>query len=293
VFTVEQEGAVATLRYVNPPHGFLTARALAQLRTALRALERDPAVRVIVIAGEPSRFIAHSELDEIERMLALAARMPRWLAPLVRALVWLFHRAPRLADLTLRGDPVRAALLNVWIAFSAVQRSSKVTVAAIDGPCVGGGLELSLACDFRLASDVDAHPLGCPEVLLGLLPGFGGTQRLARLIGAPRALELLVEGRLVTPREAERLGVVSRLLPRDRFDEEVRQFAARLARRPSTAVAAIKRALRAAEPPLRLHAELREVLRLAGTDELRAGVARYRAALARTRDLDALAAAMD
>jgi enoyl-CoA hydratase/carnithine racemase len=288
MFYLERQGAVALLRYRHPPRGFLTAQALAELRRLVLRLERDESVRVIVLCGEPDRFIAHTELDEIAHMLALTARLPRLLLPLFRLWVWLARRLPWLAEL---GDPLLAAPLHVLIGFDALQRSRKITIAACDGPCVGGGLELALCCDFRLAADSDTHLIGCPEVRLGLIPGFGGSQRLAALIGAARARQLLLSGELLTPAQAAQLGIVSRLLARDNFEEEVLRFAHDLAQRPPLAVAALKRAL-TDEVWGRLWVELREVAGLAGSGDLALGLSEYRRALDENDDPESLLSQM-
>jgi enoyl-CoA hydratase/carnithine racemase len=113
-------------------------------------------------------------------------------------------------------------------------------LAAIAGHALGLGHEIALACDIRLAA-TGRYRIGLPEVTLGLLPGTGGTQRLARLIGPGRALELLTTGRTVAPAEAERLGMVDRLVPAPKFDQAVAALAAALAAGPPLAVAAITR----------------------------------------------------
>jgi enoyl-CoA hydratase/carnithine racemase len=113
-------------------------------------------------------------------------------------------------------------------------------VAAIAGHALGGGYEIALACDIRIAAE-GRYRIGLPEVTLGLLPGTGGTQRLPRLIGRGRALELMTTGRTVTPAEAERIGMVDRLVPAAEFDQAVADLAAGLAAGAPLAIAAITR----------------------------------------------------
>ena len=113
-------------------------------------------------------------------------------------------------------------------------------VAAIAGHALGGGYEIALACDIRIAAE-GRYRIGLPEVTLGLLPGTGGTQRLPRLIGRGRALELMTTGRTVGPAEAERIGMVDRLVPVAGFDQAVAELAAGLAAGAPLAVAAITR----------------------------------------------------
>jgi enoyl-CoA hydratase/carnithine racemase len=113
-------------------------------------------------------------------------------------------------------------------------------VAAIAGHALGGGYEIALACDIRIAAE-GRYRIGLPEVTLGLLPGTGGTQRLPRLIGRGRALELMTTGRTVTPAEAERIGMVDRLVPAAELDQTVADLAAGLAAGAPLAIAAITR----------------------------------------------------
>ena len=117
---------------------------------------------------------------------------------------------------------------------------SPLFIAAIAGHALGGGYEIALACDIRIAAE-GRYRIGLPEVSLGLLPTTGGTQRLPRLIGRGRALELMTTGRTVTPAEAERLGMVDRLVPAGEFDQAVAALAAGLAAGAPLAVAAITR----------------------------------------------------
>src|SRR5215216_5111910 len=110
-----------------------------------------------------------------------------------------------------------------------IERTPKVFVAAISGHALGGGLEIALACDFRFAAEGE-YRIGVPEVTLGLLPGNGGTQRLQRLIGRTRALDLMLTGTPVNPRRALELGIVDRTFPVDRLVSESVEYVARLAK---------------------------------------------------------------
>src|SRR6266536_1955177 len=109
-----------------------------------------------------------------------------------------------------------------------IERTPKVFVAAISGHALGGGLEIALACDFRFAAEGE-YRIGVPEVSLGLLPGNGGTQRLQRLIGRTRALDLILTGAPVNPQRAFELGIVDRLIPAESLVEECVSYVARLA----------------------------------------------------------------
>jgi enoyl-CoA hydratase/carnithine racemase len=154
---------------------------------------------------------------------------------------------------------------------------SPLFIAAIAGHCLGGGYEIALACDIRVAAE-GRYRIGLPEVTLGLLPGTGGTQRLPRLIGRGRALELMTTGRTVTPAEAERLGMVDRLVPADEFDEAVAELAAGLAAGAPLAVAAITRAVNdGLERPLAdaLERELEEIAPLFASEDAREGMTAF------------------
>ncbi|HLB78250.1 MAG TPA: enoyl-CoA hydratase-related protein, partial [Candidatus Dormibacteraeota bacterium] len=120
-----------------------------------------------------------------------------------------------------------------------MEHTPKLFIAAIGGHCLGGGLEIALATDFRFAAEGE-YRLGVPEVTLGLLPGNGGTQRLPRLIGRQKAMELLLTGKPLDPKAAVGLGIVDRLLPADRLLPEAVAFAATMAGGPTVAIGEIK-----------------------------------------------------
>ena len=118
----------------------------------------------------------------------------------------------------------------------------KVVIAAIPGHCVGGGLEIALACDLRMMAR-DSGRIGLPEVTLGVLPGTGGTQRLPRLIGTSRAIDLMITGRLISPDEALAMGLLNYVFPKETFAQDVQEFARKLAHGPNRAVSLIKRSV--------------------------------------------------
>ena len=124
-----------------------------------------------------------------------------------------------------------------------IEHTPKLFVAAINGHALGGGLEIALACDFRFAAEGD-YRLGLPEVTLGLLPGNGGTQRLSRLVGRARALDMMLNGEQVKAARALEIGLVDRLFAADRLVDEAVEYVARLAKGPSLAVGNIKIATR-------------------------------------------------
>jgi len=133
--------------------------------------------------------------------------------------------------------------------FSVLEQARKPVIAAINGYAFGGGCELALACHIRLAAENAV--LGLPEVSLGIIPGYGGTQRLPRLVGLGRALELLTTGRRVKADEAERIGLVSRVVPQEQLRAEAETLAATILRQGPLAIAAVlEAALRGLHLPI-------------------------------------------
>src|SRR4029450_65137 len=148
-----------------------------------------------------------------------------------------------------------------------MNRLDKAIIAAINGLALGGGCELALACDVRLMAKGD-YRIGLPEITLGIIPGAGGTQRLARVLGPGRALEMMLEGRALTPKEARELGLVHHIVDAPSLLGEAIETAERLARRSPAAVAGLKRAVYdGASRPLvdGLHIERAQFLATAST----------------------------
>jgi enoyl-CoA hydratase/carnithine racemase len=218
-FHLEVEEGVATLSLAHPPINLLDAALIGELDRVGRELEADPTVRVVVIRSEdPDFFIAHADVELILKLPAPAPDAPRTERPSAfHAMVDRFRSMP------------------------------KATIAVIEGICRGGGSELALSLDMRFAA-LGKAVLAQPEVAVGILPGGGGTQRLPRLCGRGRALEIVLGGEDFPAELAERYGWVNRALP----PEEVRPFVDRLARRiasfPAEAIARTKAALIAGEP---------------------------------------------
>ncbi len=153
----------------------------------------------------------------------------------------------------------------------------KVVIAAINGHCVGGGLEIALSCDLRMMAK-DSGKIGLPEVTLGVLPGTGGTQRLPRLVGASRALDLMITGRLLSPDEALQIGLVNYVYPRETFAHDVSAYATALAHGPAKAISLIKRSvMEGIEMPLAAGLALERELqnRLFITEDAKEGLAAF------------------
>lgn len=161
--------------------------------------------------------------------------------------------------------------------FDRLGEIDQLTIAQIGGHALGGGYEIALACDVRIAAE-GRYRIGLPEVTLGLLPGTGGTQRLPRLIGRGRALLLMTTGTSVTPDEAERLGMVDRLVPADELATHVHEIATTLAVGAPLAIAATKRAVhRGTDLPLSdgLGIELEELAPLFASADGAEGMAAF------------------
>lgn len=244
--STERHGAMATLRVNNVSDdagdNLLTTPVMTQLWDALVRIERDPRIRAVVLTGAlPGRFIGHYDIDEI---LTSADRvglpMPPRLAPYALRSVAPLVRNRRLRDMVGRsalGGVASLLLFHQTVAH--MRRSAKVFVAAIDGPAFGGGFELALACDIRVAGD-GPFEMGLFEVLIGLLPGGGGSQLLTRTLGTGATIDLLLEGRTFSPQQAYDLGLVQHLVPQASVYDEARSIARRLARRSPMAVRAVK-----------------------------------------------------
>jgi enoyl-CoA hydratase/carnithine racemase len=198
-----------------------------------------------VFTGKPDDlFITHYDVGEIlasVRRAGVAA--PPWLTGIVLSVAGAVRRVPALAKLAERTRLAAVfELYRIHDVFLEMNRSDKVFIAAINGPATGGGCELSLACDVRLMADTDIA-IGLPEMTVDFNPGAGGTQRLPRLVGMGRALQMMLEGRTVSPREALDHGLVGAVVPPDQVKEAAIHMGERLARRSPQAVRSLKRAI--------------------------------------------------
>lgn len=156
--------------------------------------------------------------------------------------------------------------------FNLIHHASKPIVAAINGFALGGGLELALACHIRVASQT--AKLGLPEVSLGLIPGYGGTQRLAQLVGRGRAMEMILSGEMITALQAQAMGLVNEVVEPNELSAKANQVIARIATRSTQAVAAAIKAVNASLDPKQdgYAVEIDEFGKRFGTDDFREGV---------------------
>ena len=189
--------------------------------------------------------MTHYEIGEIlEGAEGVGPPMPPWVAAALVRIAGAMKHVPGLRVL-LERTPARGLLElhRVHDLFRRMNCSNKIFIAAINGPATGGGCEIALACDVRYMADSDSLRIGLPEMTIGLPPGAGGSQRLARALGASRALEMMLEGRTLTPAEALSVGLVHRLAPAASLRGMAIEAAHRLARRSPEAVRALKRSV--------------------------------------------------
>ncbi|SDN18108.1 enoyl-CoA hydratase/isomerase family protein [Actinacidiphila guanduensis] len=205
---LEVDAGVGTIRLDRPKMNAIDSGLQEKLRQAAAEVSARADVRAVVVWGGPKVFAAGADIKEMQRM--------------------------SYEDMAAYSHHLQGALTDV-------ARIPKPVVAAVNGYALGGGCELALCADIRIAGE-DAQ-LGQPEILLGLIPGAGGTQRLARLVGPARAKDLIFTGRTVGAREALDIGLVDRVVPAEDAYPQARAWAERLARGPAQALRAAKEAI--------------------------------------------------
>ncbi|MFG8984833.1 enoyl-CoA hydratase/isomerase family protein [Pseudomonas aeruginosa] len=245
---IEQRGRVLQVLLDNPPANFLTTAVMQELADLLDDLEQRQDIGAVILSGAADGvFLTHFDVDEIERAVApITFSMPAWLTRLLLESESLLRHLPGARKLLRRTLLAGVADMNLFHEVTAhMRRMDKVFIAAINGLALGVGCELALACDLRLMAEDDQVErfLGQPEVLIGLIPGGGGTQMLARSLGVAKALELCLEGQLLEPRQALALGLVNGLAPAEELLEAADALAQRLSRRSPQAVHLIKRSI--------------------------------------------------
>ncbi|HET7876080.1 MAG TPA: enoyl-CoA hydratase-related protein [Methylomirabilota bacterium] len=232
---------IAVLTMERPPVNAMSRALMSELEASLDRAATDPAVRVIVVtSGLPGMFSGGADIRELEGLDAAGCA----------AFIALGQRL-----------------------FGRMGGIPKPIIAAINGACVGGGMELSMSCDLRIAA-VSAR-FGQPEVNLGVVSGWGGTQRLPRLVGKTRGLEMLILGEQISADEARAIGLVNRVVPDERLRDEATALARKLAAKSPVALAKVKESVERGLP-LPLGEGLREEARCYGeayvSDDAKEGI---------------------
>lgn len=207
----ETEGATAIIR-LNRPKALnaLCDQLMRELGEALRAYDADPAIAAIIITGSERAFAAGADIKEMQDKSFAEMHLADWFA--------------------------------VWEEFT---RLRKPCVAAVAGYALGGGCEVAMMCDFIIAAE--NAKFGQPEVKLGVMPGMGGSQRLTRLVGQAKAMDMCLTGRMMDAQEAERSGLAARVVPTEKLRDEALAAAKVIAEMPLTATLSIKDAVRRAQ----------------------------------------------
>lgn len=244
-----RSGRVLTLALNNPPMNFLTTAMMETLNAVLKNLEHDQDIGAVILTSAVERiFLTHFDVDEIERAadgvtFPISATVANMLTRTARAV----GTVPNGRRLMHKTPMAGVADMNLFHEVTArMRRLDKVLIAAINGRAMGGGCELALACDLRImveGSEEEGVMIGQPEILIGLIPGGGGTQFLTRSLGVAKALEHCLEGRPISPQQALEIGMVNQVVAPEQLLEAANSLAQRMAHRSPQAVAAIKHAV--------------------------------------------------
>jgi len=203
---------VALVTINNPPANALSKSMFVQLSELLDQWENDEQIKAIVLTGEGRFFIAGADIKEFTQLQSDDA-----------------------AAMSVQGQQV----------FDRMEKFPKPIIAAINGACLGGGLELAMACHIRLAA-ADAR-LGLPELNLGLIPGYGGTQRLPRLVGRGKATQLILTSEMISGEEAQRIGLVDAIYPVEQIVDEAKKLAEAIAQKSDVTIKLALQAIHASE----------------------------------------------
>ena len=210
---LEIEGSVAILKVNRPKQlNALNKATITELHESLQELRAQADIRVIIVTGEGSKaFVAGADIKEF-------------------------------ADFGIN-EGTELAALGQEMLFDYIENFNKPIIAAVNGFALGGGLELAMSCHFRIAAG--NAKMGLPEVTLGLIPGYGGTQRLAQLVGKGHAMEMIVTAEMITANKAKELGLVNEVVEQDELLDYCRAKALRISRNSSTSVESAIKAVNA------------------------------------------------
>ncbi|NQW29257.1 MAG: enoyl-CoA hydratase/isomerase family protein [Ignavibacteria bacterium] len=244
VIDVEILHAVATITINRPDKlNALNAQVFSELDLAIKSIEYNPEVRCVIITGAgPKAFVAGADISEL-------------------------HSCDSVTGLEFSESGQRV--------FSAIENLRIPVIAAVNGFALGGGCELAMACHMRFASN--KAKFGQPEINLGIIPGYGGTQRLARLVGRPKAMELIVSGDLIDSEQALKLGLVNRVYEPEELMAKTSEFAHQLALKAPIAMRGCVQTVTMAWEPLNdgLAAEARLFGEICGTDDFKEGTSAF------------------
>jgi enoyl-CoA hydratase len=203
--SVKKENYVATVTFNRPPANALASSVLKELDAVLAELEVDRDVRVLIIHGEGKFFSAGADIKEFTTI----------------------ETAEDFSELAKKGQEV----------FERIEQYPKPVIAAIHGAALGGGLELAMACHIRFATE--SAKLGLPELQLGIIPGFAGSQRLTRYVGVAKALEMMLTSEPITGKEAYQAGLVNHVVKEEELLEKAYELAAKIAAKSPLSVKAV------------------------------------------------------
>lgn len=236
---VESEPPVGIIRLNRPKLlNALSFNVLREILDALEGFDKDDKIRATVLTGSDDAFSAGADIKELSE-----------------------------------ATPVTLIERNQFAVWDRLKRVAKPVIAAVSGHALGGGCELAMSCDIIIASETARF--GQPEINIGIMPGAGGTQRLTRAIGKYRAMELILTGQPITAREAEKHGLVNRVVPVEAYFEEAKKLAMQIAQKGPVAVRLAKDSvLKAFETPLEegLQSERRNFYLLFSTEDMREGM---------------------
>lgn len=238
--TVDEKG-VALITLSNPPMNAFDEEMLLGLEETVKTIVSDPACKVAVITGDGPTFIVGADVNKVREVRTFEDGV----------------------ETTARAQ----GIMNL------IENSRKPFIAAINGLALGGGTELALACHLRVAGD--QAQMGLPEIMLGIIPAFGGTQRMARLLGPARAMEYMLTAKFIDMKEAERVGLVNRVVPHAEVLPEAKKLARSIASKGQLAVRAIVEAvMEGARLPIREGLALESELfgKLASSEDKEEGI---------------------
>jgi len=241
---IEERGTILIVRVDGGPHALFGPEIANQLEALVERVDHDPRVHAVVITGaHPTRFISHADVRWLQEGGAATPSVgQRGASAIVRAAE--IADSARVLDGVVARTPLQGAvqLDRLHATFLRMNGSGVIFVAALNGSALGLGAEFAWACDLRIMADGDFF-IGHPEVLLGINPGGGGTQRLTRLIGTHRSLVAILKGKPFTPAEALANGAVDDVVPQETVVARAVELAEYFGSRPRAAVAAIKRSV--------------------------------------------------